>query len=223
MLWSSRATALPQARQAPAPIGLNPLHHYDGPGYVDALFTRTGEKPGWDIYGDPNLPDHTCNNPVGLTVTYEYCPDHGAVADYDADLSEPDLGGTGVGIHRPVGGASPGRAAITDWRLTFMWHSHTGTGNDERRRAFPGGMMTMMMIDIRACDSVGSEWRWDGGGVHDRAGAMMGRAGSSIGSDSKMSGDWAEGLAGQERAADLSRFLLGKKENGNERCRVGRR
>jgi manganese oxidase len=60
-------------------------------GTVDAIFTWTGERLGWDIYGSPTQPAtaHTCTGlttvpppgPVAAAyfdpVTHEYCPDHG--------------------------------------------------------------------------------------------------------------------------------------------------
>ncbi|THJ25407.1 MAG: multicopper oxidase family protein [Nitrospira sp. CG24E] len=122
-------------------------------GTVDAIFTWTGEKLGWDIYGDPNqtATAHTCNNPTGFdSITHEYCPDHGKLLPTTMpELQSLTFGGNWsgspfIGQLAPLppgqGGNNPTGA------FTFMWHSHTEMEmvNDD---VFPGGMMTMMMIE----------------------------------------------------------------------------
>lgn len=120
---------------------------------ADAIFTWTGEKLGWDIYGNPTqtATAHTCNNPTGFdTVTHEYCPDHGKpLPTTMPDLLSLSFGGMWsfspfLGQQGEIppgnGGNNPTGA------FSFMWHSHTEREmtNDD---IFPGGMMTMMMIE----------------------------------------------------------------------------
>jgi len=128
---------------------------------VDAIFTWTGEKLGWDIYGTPDdgRPFHACidangdgyadpdnpgNNP------YEYCPDHGkrfpTILPEKQDLAfggwyggSPFLGG--------IGALPPGEGGLNpNGGFSYMWHSHTEkelTNWD----IFPGGMLTMLIIE----------------------------------------------------------------------------
>lgn len=107
---------------------------------IDAIFTWTGEKLGWDVYG------HAPGDPLAPN---EYAPDHGkpfpVLLPENLDLAfggfwagSPFLGGMGAlppgeGGLNPMGG------------LTYMWHSHTEKemcNND----IFPGGLMTMLII-----------------------------------------------------------------------------
>lgn len=110
-------------------------------GTEDALFSWTGERLGWDIYG------HAPGDPLEPN---EYAPDHGkpipvALPDYkDMTYGEnfsgsPFLGQfgfrpPGVGLDNLYGG------------FFYMWHSHKEkemVNND----VFPGGMMTMLIIE----------------------------------------------------------------------------
>ena len=71
---------------------------------VDAIFTWTGEKLGWDIYGTGAEHEHSCNgisvnaaNPASAgfdPVTHEYCADHGKPFPVilPADRSSPSAG-----------------------------------------------------------------------------------------------------------------------------------
>ena len=122
-------------------------------GTADAVFTWTGEKLGWDIYGNPNQPEtaHTCNNPTGFdTVTHEYCPDHGkSLPTTMPDLQSLTFGGnwSGSPFIGQLAALPPGQGGNNPTgAFTFMWHSHTEREmtNDD---IFPGGMMTMMMIE----------------------------------------------------------------------------
>ncbi len=107
---------------------------------ADAIFTWTGAKLGWDIYG---------HKPGDAMEPNEYAPDHGkpfpVTLPLNAQLTfgqhysgSPFLGSTGqlppsqVGLD-PMGGYS------------YMWHSHNEKEicNDD---LFPGGMMTMAMV-----------------------------------------------------------------------------
>ena len=122
-------------------------------GTADAIFTWTGEKLGWDIYGDPNQPEtaHTCNNPTGFdTVTHEYCPDHAKPFPTTMpELQSLSVGGTWSGspFIGQLGVLPPGHPGNNPTgAFSFMWHSHTEREmtNDD---IFPGGMMTMMMVE----------------------------------------------------------------------------
>jgi len=120
---------------------------------VDAIFEWTGEKLGWDIYGDPAVRPHSCtdgNADDFDDTTKEYCPDHGKLLPVTLPSSlELTFGGFYSGS--PYLGASdllpPGEGGNNPTAaFPFMWHSHTEkemTNND----IFPGGMMTMVMIE----------------------------------------------------------------------------
>jgi hypothetical protein len=125
---------------------------------VDAIFTWTGEKMGWDIYGGADVwPEmaHLCN---GLTtpsagfdpVTNEYCPDHGK--DFPVTLPEKQnmaFGGwwSGSPYMGNLGTLPPGEGGLNpNGGYFFMWHSHTEkelTNFD----IFPGGMLSMMVVE----------------------------------------------------------------------------
>jgi FtsP/CotA-like multicopper oxidase with cupredoxin domain len=129
-------------------------------GTVDAIFTWTGEKLGWDIYGTGVDYEHSCNgisvndlNPASAgfdPVTKEYCPDHGkpfpVVLPGDQELTfggqwsgSPFLGGSNA-LPPGQGGMNPNAGYF------FMWHSHNEkemTNYD----IFPGGMMTHVVIE----------------------------------------------------------------------------
>lgn len=109
-------------------------------GTTDAIFTWTGEKLGWDIYG---------HQPGDLQEPNEYAPDHGKpfpVILPDAKSltfgtmfsGSPFLGAAGV-LPPGQGGFNPTAGFV------YMWHSHKEkelTTNN----VFPGGMMTMLII-----------------------------------------------------------------------------
>lgn len=127
---------------------------------VDAIFTWTGEKLNWDIYGTGPDREHSCNgisvnapNPASAgydPVTHEYCPDHGkpfpTILPEKQDLAfggwyggSPFLGSTGA-LPPGEGGLNPNGG------FSYMWHSHTEkelTNFD----IFPGGMLTMLIIE----------------------------------------------------------------------------
>jgi manganese oxidase len=110
-------------------------------GTADALFTWTGEKLGWDIYG------HAAGDPMEPN---EYAPDHGkpfpvilpsqqAVTNGNMWSGSPFLGALGA-LPPGQGGFNPNGG------YTFMWHSH----NEKEMTnfdIFPGGMMTMLIIE----------------------------------------------------------------------------
>jgi len=133
---------------------------------VDHIFTWTGAKLGWDIYGTPadGMPNHNCtdvkNNvtgddgPDGYADTgadhpWEYCPDHGkkfpVTLPQNQNLTfggwwsgSPFMGGSGA--------LPPGEGGLNPFGgFFFMWHSHAEkelTNFD----IFPGGMLTMLGI-----------------------------------------------------------------------------
>jgi FtsP/CotA-like multicopper oxidase with cupredoxin domain len=107
----------------------------------DALWSWTGYKLGWDIYGhapgDPQEPG-------------EYGPDHGKpIPVILPELQETTFGGfySGSPYLGQFGDLPPGEGGLNlNGGLFFMWHSHNEkelTNND----IFPGGMMTMMIVE----------------------------------------------------------------------------
>jgi hypothetical protein len=129
------------------------LQSYPGSTY-DVLWTWTGEKLGWDIYGTPaEGRDHTCvdNSADGFDdLTHEYCADHykpiPVVLPENQDLA---FGGfySGSAFLGGLGNLPPGEGGLNVYGgMFYMWHSHTEkelTNND----IFPGGMMTMMIVE----------------------------------------------------------------------------
>ncbi|OQK16383.1 hypothetical protein AU255_00255 [Methyloprofundus sedimenti] len=108
---------------------------------VDSIFEWTGEELGWDIYG------HQPEDPL---EPFEYAADHGKVLP----TVEPDAkdlvfgpffsGSPYLGSSGPL---KPGDGGFNlNNGIVFMWHSH-----NERemvnRGIFPGGMMTMLIIE----------------------------------------------------------------------------
>ena len=129
---------------------------------VDALFTWTGEGLNWDIYGgtDVNMP-HTCNGkavgeaqdggaPKYDPLTHEFCEDHGKPMPITLPGNqELTFGGWwgGSPYLGSLGALPPGEGGLNpNGGFSFMWHSHTEkelTNWD----IFPGGMLTMMIIE----------------------------------------------------------------------------
>jgi FtsP/CotA-like multicopper oxidase with cupredoxin domain len=128
---------------------------------VDAIFEWTGKDLGWDIYGTPaeGMPAHVCvdNNAddfgdtaAGSTYEHEYCPDH----DKPIPVTLPNLsvltfGGlySGSPYLGALGSLPPGEGGLNPSAgYAYMWHSHNEremVNND----IFPGGMMTMLIIE----------------------------------------------------------------------------
>jgi len=110
-------------------------------GTIDAIWTWTGEKLGWDVYG------HAAGDAM---VAGEYAPDHGKPfpvqlpSQQDITFGQfysgsPFLGGLGA-LPPGEGGFNPNGGFL------FMWHSHAEkelTNFD----IFPGGMLTMMILE----------------------------------------------------------------------------
>jgi FtsP/CotA-like multicopper oxidase with cupredoxin domain len=107
----------------------------------DAIFTWTGEKLGWDIYG------HSPEDPLEMN---EYGPDHGK----PFPVMLPDKKDLTFGLHwsgSPFLGTMeslpPGEGGFNmNAGYFYMWHSHKEkemVNND----IFPGGMMTMLIVE----------------------------------------------------------------------------
>ena len=126
----------------------------------EALWSWTGEKLGWDVFGSnddlsPGDPyyDHTCvdNSADGFDdTTHEYCADHGKPFPVVLpSLTDLTFGGFYNGS--PFLGAfadlPPGEGGLNlNGGMFYMWHSHTEKeiiNND----IYPGGMLTMMIVE----------------------------------------------------------------------------
>ncbi|MDD5707178.1 MAG: multicopper oxidase domain-containing protein [Kiritimatiellae bacterium] len=107
---------------------------------VDAIFTWTGEKLGWDIYG------HKPEDPL---EPFEYAPDHGKPFPVSLPVNERLTFGqhySGSPFLGAPGSLPPGQGGFNPMNgYAFMWHSH----NEKEivnNNLFPGGMLTMAMI-----------------------------------------------------------------------------
>ena len=107
----------------------------------DALWSWTGSKLGWDIYG------HKKSDPL---KPGEYAPDHGKpIPVLLPQLQELTFGGfySGSPFLGAFGDLPPGEGGLNvNGGLYFMWHSH----NEKElvnQDVFPGGMMTMMIVE----------------------------------------------------------------------------
>lgn len=120
---------------------------------ADAIFEWTGKDLGWDIYGTGPGFEHDCvdNNGDGFDdTTHEYCPDHNkplpVILPENQVLSFGDFysGSPYLGKKGPL---PPGAGTLNvNGGLFYMWHSHNEkemTNYD----IFPGGMMTMLIIE----------------------------------------------------------------------------
>ena len=119
----------------------------------DAIFTWTGKGLNWDIYGhtgadcdDPGRhggePHRSTRNPALAAIARPFpvtLPEQQALTFGGLWSGSPFL--QALEPLPPLqGGLNPGGG------FTFMWHSHTEREltNDD---IFPGGMMTMMIIE----------------------------------------------------------------------------
>jgi plastocyanin len=107
----------------------------------DALWQWTGKGLGWDIYG------HDAGDALAPN---EYVDDHGKPLPVTLpELQDLTFGGfySGSPFLGVFGNLPPGEGGLNlEGGLFFMWHSHTEkelVNND----VFPGGMMTMMIIE----------------------------------------------------------------------------
>lgn len=125
---------------------------------TDAIFEWTGQGLNWDIYGAPHVNGaDTCNGISGPSpgfdpVTWEYCPDHTKPIPVELpELQQLTFGGfwSGSPYLGALGSLPPGEGGLNPSAgFTYMWHSHSEreiVNND----IFPGGMMTMLVIEAR--------------------------------------------------------------------------
>jgi FtsP/CotA-like multicopper oxidase with cupredoxin domain len=110
-------------------------------GTSDAIFTWTGEKLGWDMYG------HAPGDPM---EPGEYAPDHGKPFPVTLPSQQQLTFGTmwsGSPFLGALGALPPGEGGLNpNGGYTYMWHSHAEkemTNYD----IFPGGLMTMLIIE----------------------------------------------------------------------------
>lgn len=112
-------------------------------GTYDAIFEWTGKGLGWDIYG------HTDSSPATLEH-HEWAPDHGKPLPTMQPEKQSMSFGRGYSGSPFLGTVSdlPGAGGVANagGGMYFMFHSH-----NEKEMAsddvFPGGMMTMMMVE----------------------------------------------------------------------------
>jgi hypothetical protein len=112
----------------------------------DAIFTWTGAKLGWDVYGH-KPEDPLATNAMGEVI--EDPADHGkpfpVVFPQQQDLAYGPMW-SGSPFLGQQGNLPPDEGQFNEMgSYYFMWHSHTEkemVNND----VFPGGMMTMLMI-----------------------------------------------------------------------------
>jgi hypothetical protein len=116
---------------------------------VDGIWTWTGKKLGWDIFGTTN--GHTCTDRGdGFDDTsHEYCPDHGKPLPVNLPgVAELTLGGywSGSPYMGDVGDLPPGEGGLNPkGGYFFVWHSHA-----EKELTtfdiFPGGSLSAMVV-----------------------------------------------------------------------------
>jgi hypothetical protein len=122
---------------------------------TDGIFTWTGKGLNWDIYGVPHVSgSNTCTpDAEGYDVTTrEWCDDHGKEIPVQfPELQQLTFGGfwSGSPYLGVLGSLPPGEGGLNpNAGYTYMWHSHSEreiVNND----IFPGGMMTMLVIEAR--------------------------------------------------------------------------
>jgi FtsP/CotA-like multicopper oxidase with cupredoxin domain len=125
----------------------------------DALFTWTGEKLGWDIYGtgaahlaqgcDSGIDGKFHSVPTDPNF-YEYCADHGVEVPAPIPHREDVTFGalwSGTHLMGELGPLPPGEGGFNPaGAFTFIWHSHSEkeiVNND----VFPGGMLTFVLVE----------------------------------------------------------------------------
>lgn len=142
-------------------------------GTIDAVWTWTGEKLGWDIYGpidstcidenndgiaDGSNPPAPCHDAKCIDInvdgfddaTTEYCADHGKPIPVQLPSQQDLTFGqfySGSPYLGGMGALPPGEGGFNpNGGFLFMWHSHAEkelTNFD----IFPGGMLTMMILE----------------------------------------------------------------------------
>jgi FtsP/CotA-like multicopper oxidase with cupredoxin domain len=133
---------------------------------VDAVFEWTGKDLGWDMYGhavgDTPLqnctPDINGYHSVVTDPNYgEWCADHTRAIPVEIpNLSSLAFGGfySGSPYLGAMGSLPPGEGGLNPGAgFAYMWHSHTEremVNND----VFPGGMMTMLIIEAPSVEII---------------------------------------------------------------------
>ena len=121
-------------------------------GTADAIFEWTGRGLGWDIYGHVAGDGSTCSPDAGGydVTTREWCADHTKPLPVQLPADQVlTFGGfwSGSPFLGTPGTLPPGEGGLNpSGGFTYMWHSHTEReliNND----IFPGGMMTMLVIN----------------------------------------------------------------------------
>ena len=128
-------------------------------GTVDAIFEWTGKGLGWDAYGHVSgdgsscTPDANGLHNVASDPNYrEWCGDHlRPIPVTLPELQNLAFGGfwSGSPFLGVLGSLPPGQGGLNPSAgFTYMWHSHVEReiiNND----VFPGGMMTMLIVEPR--------------------------------------------------------------------------
>jgi FtsP/CotA-like multicopper oxidase with cupredoxin domain len=122
---------------------------------MDSLFTWTGEKLGWDMYGhtDPTGTGKTGADCIAEGIPlqpHEYEPDHckpfPVILPDQKDLTFGPFW-SGSPFLGSLGDLPPGEGGFNpNGGFFFMWHSHAEkeiTNNN----IFPGGLLTMMVVE----------------------------------------------------------------------------
>jgi FtsP/CotA-like multicopper oxidase with cupredoxin domain len=126
-------------------------------GTYDAIYEWTGKGLGWDIHGTTAQNPHTCSPDANGfdAATREWCADHGkpipVILPENQNLA---FGGfwSGSPYLGQFGALPPGEGGLNlNGGYFHMWHSHTEKelANDD---VFPGGMMTMVIIEPPGVD-----------------------------------------------------------------------
>ncbi len=142
---------------------------------MDLIYEWTGKGIGWDIYGTTAQNPHTCAPDADGydTTTREWCADHNKPipvtipGQLDIASGEHYGGSPFLGLSGTLPQGHPG--LNTTGGYYHMWHSHNEkevTTDD----IFPGGMMTMLIIepwsvDLDAGTGTGGYPGGGGGGV----------------------------------------------------------
>jgi len=119
---------------------------------VDAIFTWTGEKMGWDIYGhtDPTGTGQVGSDCTAPSVEGENIEDHcKPLPVIIPPLQNLTFGGwySGSPFLGAAGTLPPGEGGLNpNAGFFFMWHSHN-ENEIVNNNIFPGGMLTMAVVE----------------------------------------------------------------------------
>lgn len=137
---------------------------------MDLIFEWTGKGIGWDVYGTTNIHPHTCTPDAdGFDpASREWCADHNKPIPVtipsllDISAGEHYSGSPFLGLAGSLPQGHPGLNANAGYY--HMWHSHNEkeiTTDD----IFPGGMMTMLIIEPMSVDLDAGTGPGTGGGT----------------------------------------------------------